>query len=346
LFRQDVWEQPDVATGLLTRGEPEVKLVADAIRKLKPAGFFIAARGSSDHAATYAKYLFEIRNRIPVALAAPSAFSLYKRDVKLKQFCVIAISQSGSSPDVVSVLRAARRQGAMTIAVTNEKRSSIAEHAAFLLHCDAGKERSIPASKTYAASLLLLAMLSHWLDPDREFGTALQRVPEAFAKVLELEPAVGAAGDWLMGDEQRNRLAVLGRGYHLATAQEIALKIMETTYLPAQARSVADFLHGPWAIIEQDFPVLMLEARGPTLQGMRRLARLLREHKARVVTFSDDPAVRAPTPAEVLIDSGLPEALTPLPYAVAGQLLAYHLALKRGLDPDNPRGLRKITQTR
>jgi len=341
LFREEIGQQPEVAGRILAApGEPLAE-VAAAIRAADPAGVVIAARGSSDHAAVYAKYLLEARNGLPVALAAPSLFTLYRRPPDLRRFCVLAISQAGASTDVVEVVAEARRQGSVTVALTNDPASPLAAAAAHVVPMGSGVERSVPATKTYTASLLQVALLSLSLTPSPEFAAALARVPEALRAALaledELRPVVAALGG-------ATRLAVLGRGYNLATALEIGLKLMEGAYLVAEARSVADFLHGPIAIVEPGFPVLVLDAAGPTSEEMARLARELHGRQARVVTIGDGPA--AGDGPGVRVETGLPESLTPLPYAVVGQLLTAGLAAARSIDPDRPRGLRKVTISR
>ncbi|MGH7910393.1 MAG: SIS domain-containing protein [Candidatus Dormibacteraceae bacterium] len=341
-FEREILEQADVTRRLLAeQGEP-VRAAAEAIAARRPAGFVIAARGTSDHAATYAKYLLEMRNGAAVSLAAPSAFSLYRRPPRVGRFCVVGISQSGASPDICSVLEEGRRQGALTVALTNHPASRLARAAGFVLPLSAGEERSVPASKTFTATLCLLAMLSQALSADGQFSTGLGRVPDAIQHVLDtgrqpgvLEPLAAALA--------APRLAVLGRGFHLATAQEIALKIMETSYAVAEARSIADFQHGPLAIVEPGFPVLLLESGGPTLRQMRALGEQLAGLGARTVQITDR---RVSGPLIWALRLGLPESLTPLPFAVAGQLLALEIARRRGFDPDRPRSLHKVTITR
>jgi glucosamine--fructose-6-phosphate aminotransferase (isomerizing) len=242
---------------------------------------------------------------------------------------------------VVSVAAEARRQGSVTVALTNDLSSPLAAAAAHVVPLGSGPERSVPATKTYTASLLQVALLSQALAPDPEFASALRRVPEA------LEAALGAAGSLgplVAALAGATRLAVLGRGYNLATALEVGLKLMEAAYLVAEARSVADFLHGPIAIVEPGFPVLVVDAAGPADAEMAALADRLRERGARLLSIGD---VSPPADAVgVRVATGLPEELTPLPFAVAGQLLTAGLAAARSIDPDRPRGLRKITISR
>lgn len=337
-FREEIGEQPAVAARLLAGAGPAVEAAARAIRAADPAAMVIAARGSSDHAATYAKYLFEIRNRLPVALAAPSAFGLYASPPRLDRLCVLGISQSGASTDIATVLEEARAQHALTIAITNEPDSRLARAADVVIPLGAGRERSVPASKTYTASLVLLAMLSARLGPDPAFEEALRAVPDALSRALEVEASLGP----VIAAIDAPRLAVLGRGYHLATAEEVALKVTETCYSVAEAQSIADFLHGPIAVVEPDFPVLLMEAAGPALEQMRELRHRLSQLGARVARITD---VASADELAVPVLTDLPESLTPLPFTVAGQLLALGLALARGLDPDQPRGLKKVTIT-
>jgi glutamine---fructose-6-phosphate transaminase (isomerizing) len=341
LLRQEIGEQPAVAERVLDGAAAAVREAAAAIRAADPAGVVIAARGSSDHAAVYAKYLFESRNGLPVALAAPSLFTLYRRPPDLRRFCVLAISQAGASTDVVEVVAEARRQSSVTVAVTNDPGSPLAAAAGHVVELGTGPERSVPATKTYTASLLVVALLSQALRPEAEFGIALDRVPEALRVALAAEGELTPLASAL---DAATRLAVLGRGYNLATALEVGLKLVEAAYLGAEARSVADFLHGPVAIVEPGFPVLLVEADGPATGEMAKLAGVLRERQARVMTIGD----RALSAGELglRLVTGLPESLTPLPFAVAGQLLTAALATARGIDPDRPRGLRKVTISR
>jgi glucosamine--fructose-6-phosphate aminotransferase (isomerizing) len=341
LFRQEIGEQPAVAERVIGATAGAVREAAAAIRTADPAGVVIVARGSSDHAAVYAKYLLEARNGLPVALAAPSLFTLYRRPPDLRRFCVLAISQAGASTDVVEVVTEARRQGCVTVALTNDTTSPLAAAAAHVVELGTGPELSVPATKTYTASLLVVALLSQALDPDPEFGAGLERVPEALHAALAAEADLGPVVSALDG---ATRLAVLGRGYNLATALEVGLKLMEAAYVVAEARSVADFLHGPIAIVEPGFPVLLLEAEGPAAGEMAKLAAELRARQARVIAVGDRPL--AAEELGVRVATGLPEPLTPLPFAVAGQLLTAALAAARGIDPDRPRGLRKVTISR
>jgi glutamine---fructose-6-phosphate transaminase (isomerizing) len=340
-FRAEIGEQPGIAANLLAGGRATVDSIGARIRDARPRGFLIAARGSSDHAALYAKYLFGRRNRALVSLAAPSLFTHYSSPPRLEGQCVIGISQSGSSPDVIAVIEEAARQGALTLALTNDAQSKLAEAAELVLPLGAGREQSVPASKTYTASLLALALLSQAIDPESAFEKALAEVPRALTDAMGHEDELDRLAPALLGP----RAIVLGRGFNLATAEEVALKLTETSYVLARAWSVADFEHGPIAVVDDGFPVLIVGGGGPVASDLEGVARRLGGYGCRVVGIFDGEAAGFNREAIVGMDSGLPEELTPLTLVVLGQLLAHRVALARGIDPDRPRALNKVTRT-
>jgi glutamine---fructose-6-phosphate transaminase (isomerizing) len=340
-FRDEIGEQPAIAAGMLSDGRAKVDAVGARIKDARPRGFVIAARGSSDHAALYAKYLFGRRNRSLVSLATPSLFTHYASPPRLEGQCVIGISQSGSSPDVIAVIEEAARQGALTVALTNDPESRLAGVAELVLPLGAGPERSVPASKTYTASLLALALLSQAIDPQPAFETALAQVPNAMTEALGQETELDRLAPALLGP----RAIVLARGFNLATAEEVALKLTETSYVLARAWSVADFAHGPIAVVDEDFPVLFVGGGGPVAADLGEVALQLDAYGCRVIGLFDGEAVGLDRESMVGIDSGLPEDLTPLTLAVLGQLLAHRVAVARGIDPDRPRALNKVTRT-
>lgn len=340
-FRDEIGEQPLLVSRMLAESRPAVAAIAARVRASKSRGFVIAARGSSDHAALYAKYLFGIRNHMMVTLAAPSMFTSYGGAPNLEGQCVIGISQSGSAPDVVAVIEEASRQGLVTIAMTNDPGSLLAKAAELHLPLAAGPERSVPASKTYTASLLALALLSQALDPDPAFEASLGQVPPALAAALEQDDEMDRLVPALLGP----RAIVLGRGFNFSTAEEIALKLTETSYVLARAWSVADFVHGPIAVVEPGFPVVLVDGHGRVSEDMESMRARLADHGCRVVRLLDGAGDQEAADATVGVDSGLPEELTPLTLAVLGQLLAHRVALARGIDPDRPRALNKVTRT-
>ena len=340
-FLDEIREQAEVAARLLEESRPAVDAIGARFREVRPKGFVIAARGSSDHAALYAKYLFGSRHRALVALAAPSLFTRYSSPPSLVGQCVIGISQSGEAPDVIAVVEEAVRQGAMTVAITNDAESSLAKASGLVLSLHAGAERSVPASKTYTASLLALALVSQAIDPDDEFRAAIRRVPMSITGVLQAEDAVAPLAPALAGP----RAIVLGRGFNFSTAEEVALKLTETSYVLARAWSIADFEHGPIAVVEPGFPVLLVGGGGSVEADLTSIAARLIDYGCRVIGLFDCSSAPRGLEAAVVFDSGLPEELTPLTLGVLGQLLAWRVALARGVDPDQPRALRKITRT-
>jgi len=326
-FREEIAEQVHVAQRLLQLGAAAASTIGERVREAPQPGFVIAARGSSDNAALYAKYLFGVRNQALVALAAPSLFTHYARPPRLNGQCVIGISQSGESPDVIAVVEEARRQGSLTVAITNEAASKLAHAAELVMSMEAGPELSVPASKTYTASLLALALISQAINPEPAFAAALASVPDAIARTLEREDDLAPLVLPLMGP----RAVVLGRGFNFSTAEEIALKLSETSYVLARAWSVADFEHGPVAIVEAGLPVVIVDGRGRVASDLESVKARLEAKGCHVLHLFDV--------------SGLPEELTPIPLAVLGQLLAHQVAVARGIDPDRPRAIQKVTRT-
>jgi glucosamine--fructose-6-phosphate aminotransferase (isomerizing) len=339
----DIRAQPDAAARFLERRLATVRSIADAMSARRPSFVLVAARGTSDHAAIFAQYAFGIRNGLPVALAAPSMYSLYGAPPRLAGAAVLAISQSGASPDIVAVVDEARRQGALTVAITNEPGSPLASAADEVLPLEAGPETAVAATMTYTAQLLAIAALSSALSGRRaEDEAALREVPAAIAAALEASDQAHSLAD---GFRTTLRAVVLGRGYEYATAREWALKLMELTHVMAQAWSSADFEHGPLALLEPGFPVLAVVPGDVAGDGLVPLLRRLRtEHGAELVVVSgrSDVAEFAPLRAS----GTLPPWLAPIASIVPGQLFAYHLARARGLDTERPRSISKVTLTR
>jgi glucosamine--fructose-6-phosphate aminotransferase (isomerizing) len=340
---REIAEQPEVLERLLSRQGRHVERLARRVRGFDPRAVLIVARGSSDNAGVYGKYLFGARNGLLVALAAPSLVTLYRRPPRLAGCLVLAISQSGASEDIGQVVAEARRQGALCLALTNRPRSPLALEADEVLPLSAGAERSVAATKTYTAELMALAMLSVALDGSARERASLERVPEAVAGALARSGRVAdAAGRY----RSMERLAVLGRGFNYATAFELALKLKELAYVTAEPASSADFRHGPIAVVQEGFPVLLVAPRGRAFADMAALLGELEARRAESLVISDDRGLlgRASTPLP--LPAGVPEWLSPIPAVVPGQLLARHLAACKGHPVDRPRGLRKETITR
>ncbi len=338
-----ILEQPGVAARFLGRAPDVVGPLAGAIRSRGIDHVVIAARGTSDHAAIYAQYVLGIRHGLSVGLGTPSVISLYGADIHLERSLVIGISQSGASPDVVGVIEAGRRQGAPTLAITNDPTSGLAMAAETCIDLGAGPELAVAATKTYTAELLAIASLSAALSGDPADRQSLAEVPDAMAATLAGEPAIRTmAADHAAA----NRLLVIARGYEYATAREWALKIKELAHVFADPYSAADFQHGPLALLEPGVPVLATVRPGPTQTGLIGLLDRLRvDFEADLAVVSDDPDARALARWPIELPPGTPEWLGPIVSIVVGQLHAFHLTVARGLDPEAPRHLAKVTRT-
>jgi len=341
-FEREILEQPSALERLFREGREAAEAAAASIKNFGPEWVLIAARGSSDNAARYAQYLLGAHNGLGVALAVPSLFTLYDAPPRLARALTIGISQSGQSPDIVSVLREARAQGGATLCLTNEPDSPLSNASAHTLPLLAGREFAVAATKTYTAELFALAMLSAALADDSSHWAALARVPSWIHEVIENNADLSQHAKSF---RKVRKLVVLGRGFNYSTAFELALKLKETCYLLAEPYSVADLLHGPVAMIDRDFPVILVAPSGRPLADVPALLSLLEARGARVLTISDDPEVLRRVTSSIELPVAVPEWLSPLVAIVPGQLFAGALALEVGQDPDQPRGLSKLTLT-
>ena len=302
----------------------------------------LAARGTSDNAAQFGRYLLEITTGIPVSLAAPSVHTLYRARLDLREALVAGISQSGESTDINLVVERARALGALTIGITNEARSSLARLADHVLLVRAGREKSMAATKTYTGQVLALYLLAHALGARVRIDD-LKGLPEWAEAGLALQPQIGALAERCRFIE---RAVVVGRGLNYATAFEFALKLMETCYVVAERFSSADFLHGPIAMVERAIPVFLFAPSGVTWKPMRQMLERLRVTQAEMHVITDR-SNRAATrlPRAVCLPSRIDELYTPIPYIIPAQIFAACLAAQKGLDPDRPRMLTKVTRT-
>jgi glucosamine--fructose-6-phosphate aminotransferase (isomerizing) len=343
LIRKEILEQPEALRRLATEEWPRIERVARAIQKRQPRFLMLVARGSSDNAARYGQYLFGSLNRLPVALATPSLFTLYDSWPRLQDSVVLSISQSGQSPDIVAVMEEGRRQGAMTVAVTNDPDSPLAAAAEHNICLNAGPERSPAATKTYTTSLLALALLSRAMNEARDWLPAVERLPELVADLLRSSEAVSQAAERYRFMEA---CVVVSRGYNHATAYEIALKLKELTYVLAEPHSSADFRHGPLALVERGFPILVIVPEGFVAEELVDFLKQLRDRGAELLVISamEEALGYADTPLRLPKD--VPEWLSPVVAAIPGQLFTLGLAMAKGVDPDQPRGITKITLTR
>lgn len=343
IMAAEIAEQPEAVARTLDALRP----LRDELRHLAAGARLVTffARGSSDNAATYGRYLCEVRAGLPVSLGAPSVATTYRARMDLRDTLAVALSQSGETDEIVQTLAWAREQGARTVAVTNAAGTRLTEVADITLVTRAGTERAVPATKTYTTQLAALAVLGGALGPaelDAELDAALDRVPGEIQRQLG---SAAAAADLAATLAQAGGLVVSGRGMTYSTAQELGLKLKETCYLPALGLSYADLLHGPIAVIAADVPALLIAAGdGPMLPGMTDLAYAIAARGGRTYGIGgDERFARACT--ATLPGPDLPEIVAPLALVVPGQLLVEALARQLGLDPDHPRGLRKVTQT-
>jgi glutamine---fructose-6-phosphate transaminase (isomerizing) len=318
-------------------------------RKRPPRLIVLVARGTSDNAAQFGRYLIEITTRIPVSLAAPSILTLYGCPVDLHDVVVIGISQSGESTDTNAVLEDARKQGATTIGITNNAASAMVGIVEFPLLIQAGAEISVAATKTYTCQLLALYLVAYALNGGISLDE-LRMIPEWVHSVLELEEDIEALVERYFF---MTRAVTVGRGLNYANALEFGLKLMETCYVVAERFSAADLMHGPIALVERAFPVFVFAPAGVTWPSMSRVLDRLQELKAETLVITDPRNQEAHGKAARLIQiprapgpAAPPEDLyTPIPYIVPAQLFAGHLAALKGLNPDLPRTLNKITRT-
>ncbi|MGW7550430.1 SIS domain-containing protein [Streptomyces rimosus] len=331
-------EQPDVLRRILAEGAPRIRAVAEQIAARRPRFVLLTARGTSDNAALYAKYLFEVRLGKPCGLTSMSTTTAYGARPDLRDCLVVTVSQSGGSPDLVASTRAAREAGAITLAVTNNAGSALAGISEFHIDVLAGPERALPATKTYTAELLALYLLVEGLRVST--GHPRPRMPgDLAARALpDLAESVLARHD-----EVR---ALAARGYGYPTAKEAALKLMETSYIPALSYSGADLLHGPLAMVDNISPVIAIVTDGKGGQALRPVLERLRDRGADLVVIGGHAEVGRAAAGFALPTDGVAEELQPILEILPLQRLAYEVTLARGQDPDAPRSLAKITETR
>jgi len=340
---EEIREQPATLERTLRAQRRPMGELRALLARVRPRLIMLAARGTSDNAAQFGRYLLEITTGIPVTLAAPSVFTLYNAPFHFEDVLVAAISQSGESTDTNVVVQRARDHGALTIGITNEPESAlakIAEHV-FLVH--AGREKSVAATKTYTGQLLMLYLLAYALGADIALDD-LAWLPEWAARALELETEIARRAERYRFMEHA---VVVGRGLNYANAFEFALKLMETCYVVAERFSSADLAHGPIAMVEASFPVFLFAPQGVTWPGLREMIGKLVDLKAETLLITDqgNSAAAASADRVVTLPIVLPEIFTPIPYIIPAQLFAARLAEHKGLDPDRPRTLSKVTRT-
>lgn len=337
----EIKEQPAILRQLFSKEFSSIKFISEKI-----AGKFkyilIAARGSSDNAARYAQYVLGAFNRVQVALATPSLFTIYNSPPDLSESLVIGISQSGQSPDIVAVLQEAKKQNRPTICITDNADSPLAETSDFIIPLGTNIERAVAATKTYTASLMAIAMFSVCLARDQKRETEIGKLMEKLELVITDSLSVIK-----LTERYRyiDHCVVIGRGFNYSTAYEIALKVKELTRVVSVPYSSADFKHGPIATVQPGFPVIVVASSGDMGTHIDEFSDKLLEMGAEIISISDHQSLLNKSQLGFKIADGIPEWLSPIPNILPGQLFARQLALEKGRNIDKPEGITKVTET-
>ncbi len=339
LMAAEIAQQPETLQRVLDVGSRSIRAVADQLAERRPRFVLLAGRGTSDHAALYAKYLIEVRLNLPCGLVSPSTLTAYGARPDLRETLVVAVSQSGGSPDLTQTLTVAKACGATTLAVTNAPDSALAAAAELTVDVLAGPERAVAATKSYTAELLSLQLLvDFWAGGD---AAGARQLPAAAAELVgRRDEVVELAQRYRFA----SRLVVTGRGFAYPTALEAALKLMETSYVAAHAFSGADLLHGPLAMVDPEYPVVAVVPDGVGARAMQPVLDRVRERGADLLVVGGTAAKAAGTHG-FLLPEGISEEAHPVLDIIPFQWLALEIAVARGLDPDRPRGLSKVTET-
>ena len=337
----EIAEQPAALARTISEERVKIAKLGQTLKEHQINLIVLVARGSSDNAALFGRYLLEITTGIPVSLAAPSVHTIYNAKLKLNHALVVGVSQSGEGEDINLVLKNANECGAYTVGITNEPNSSMTSlvHETLLMH--GGRERSVAATKTFSGQMLLFYMLAAEL-AESPLPFSYERIPDFVSAALEQQPAILELVQRYVFMEN---CVVVGRGLAYANAYELALKLMETCYVVAERFSSADFLHGPLAMVERHFPVILFAPPGKMLAGVKSLIERLRELHAETLSITSDIDTASLCTRSIIMPREIDEFLAPIPYIVPGQLFAALLAEAKGLDPDAPRSLSKVTRT-
>ncbi|MCA1589327.1 MAG: SIS domain-containing protein [Acidobacteria bacterium] len=336
---QEIAEQPEVLERTITAELDKITRIGDFIRQKEIDVIILVARGSSDNAALFGRYLLEITTGIPVSLSAPSVFTLYNAKMRLSRALVVGVSQSGEGDDINHVLEMTKGYGAFTLAITNEAESSMSRIADETLLIHAGKERSVAATKTYTGQMLHFYMLASAIGDKR---IKYNKIPDFTKKALEVDSDVRSLVERYIFMEN---CVVVGRGLNYGNSYELALKLMETCYVVAERFSSADFFHGPLAIVERRFPVILFAPDGVTKKSSIDLLSRLTELKADGLAITNDDEVAATASRAIKMPAEIEEFLSPIPFIIPAQLFAAYLAQSKGIDADAPRSLSKVTKT-
>jgi glucosamine--fructose-6-phosphate aminotransferase (isomerizing) len=339
---EEIFQQPEVLKNCRDINRKTLIAVTELLRERNIGLVVVAARGSSDHAGIYGKYIIEYQLGIPVVLAAPSIYTIYRRRLSLQNCLVIGLSQSGMAADVLAVLKGAEAEGAVTLSITNAPDSPLAKGAAFHLHCNAGTEKSVAATKTFTSQMYILAELVVLWSGNRELASGLSEVPGGIAEILDAAGYIKEIGE---GCKAVTDCFVLARGINYPIALETALKLQETSYVRAKAYASSDFYHGPFAMIEKETPVIVFAPEGPAKSSGVEMIKRLKDSGARLLVISNSKEVLEAGNEAIAIPATAEDIISPFYNIAAAQLFCCSLALAKGLDPDAPRGLKKVTVT-
>lgn len=341
LMLQEIAEQPAALERTIKEERGKISALAQSLRTRDIDLIVLVARGSSDNAALFGRYLLEITTGIPVSLSAPSVHTIYHAKLKMEHALVVGVSQSGEGEDINRVLENARGCGALTVGITNEARSTMTNLVDETLLTHGGPERSVAATKTFTGQMLLFYMLAAELGNTRR-AFSYETIPNFVNRALEQKPAILELVQRYVFMEN---CVVVGRGLAYANAYELALKLMETCYVVAERFSSADFLHGPLAMVERHFPVILFAPPGVMLEGVKNLIDRLNELHADTLAITSDLDAASSCTRSIIMPREIDEFVAPIPYIVPGQLFAALLAEAKGLNPDAPRSLSKVTRT-
>lgn len=336
---QEISEQPEVLERTIAAEREKLVKIGDYLRQKDIDLIVLVARGSSDNASLFGRYLLEVTTGIPVSLAAPSVYTLYNAKMRLKRAVVVGVSQSGEGDDINHVLESARDNGAFTLAITNEAESTMARIADETLLIHAGREKSVAATKTYTGQMLHFYMLASVVGDKR---IDYHKIPDFTSKALELKVQVE---ELVQRYAFMENCVVVGRGMNYGNSYELALKLMETCYVIAERFSSADFFHGPLAVVERRFPVILFAPTGVTKKSNVDLLHRLNELNADSLSITNDSEIAGLSSRSIQMSPDLDEFLSPIPFIIPAQLFAAYLAESKGLNPDAPRSLAKVTKT-
>jgi glucosamine--fructose-6-phosphate aminotransferase (isomerizing) len=338
----EIMEQPSVLERCRIKNDQVIREIVKGAKARNIHSVYLAARGTSGHASVYGKYVLELTAGVPVALAFPSVFTIYGEAVNLSNSLVLGISQSGKAADVMEVIKNANRQGAITVGITNFPDSPLAKESKFHLCCEAGPELSVAATKTFMAQIYLLANLAAEWGKSSTLQKQLALVPEKLNGAFEISKIIGEKAERY---RFMNECFVLARGINYAIALEAALKIQETTYARAKAFATSEFQHGPIAMVEKDLPVMIFAPEGPSLAYTKEMIDTLRKKQVELIIVSNNKEILGLGNSSFAIPDTDNDIISPFLNTAVAQMFACRLAVAKGLNPDSPRELSKVTIT-